>query len=753
LARGERNGGPVQMNPAPLETLLSKLLHVKKSGPGWSACCPAHVDRRSSLSIAVGDGGRVLAYCHAGCSFAKICEVLGLTPGALFSDGEASLSLKPSKTRQKSRYWRHDSSAQAKKAFATAEQAIEELERQHGPKSASWDYHDELAKRQGVIIRWDVGEGEKDIRPVSLHEDGWRIGGMPTPRLLYQLPLLKNAPSVFVTEGEKAADAARSLGLVATTSPHGAKSADKADWSSLAGKEVIILPDNDAAGGQYAQDVAAILLSLRPASTVKIVSLPNLPEHGDVVDYIAANATVETATVREQVEQLVRLSQPLQPKPATPTEKPKVIPDRDHSPSPHSQIQRFRMFPVNALPEPVRSYVATCAKSICCDLSYIALPLLTAIAAAIGNTRRLRLKHGWYVPPIIWTVSVGESGSAKSPGYKAAMEPLNDRQDVAMEVYTEAAKDYAIAQARYEKELAAWKREKKNQGDPPERPAEPYAERYIVSDTTIEALAPLLLQNSRGLLLARDELAAWFGSFDRYAGAKKVNGDAAQWLSMYNADRIVVDRKTGQPKTIYVPRAAMCVTGTIQPAILHQALGSQHRQSGLAARLLMTCPPRKSKPWTEAEIPPKQLNSIRRVFDRLYALEPTVDEQGRATPVQVELTPVAKSLWVAWCNAHNEELLEFTGERAAAWSKLEEIPARLALILHFIRWAALDPTITDQNAIDDATMAAAIELTEWFKYETRRIYDLLAESPEHHGRRRLIELMERHGGRILRIFL
>jgi hypothetical protein len=211
LARGERNGGPAQMNPAPLETLLSKLLQVKRSGPGWSARCPAHEDKRSSLSIAVGDGGHVLAYCHAGCSFAKICEVLGLTPGALFSDGEASLSLKPAKTRQQSQYRRHDNSAQAKKAFATAEQAIAELERLHGPKSASWDYHNQPAERQGVVVRWDVGEGEKDIRPVSLHGDAWRIAGMPTPRPLYQLPSLKSATTVFVTEGEKAADAARSL--------------------------------------------------------------------------------------------------------------------------------------------------------------------------------------------------------------------------------------------------------------------------------------------------------------------------------------------------------------------------------------------------------------------------------------------------------------------------------------------------------------------------------------------------------------
>ena len=72
--------------------------------------------------------------------------------------------------------------------------------------------------------------------------------------------------------------------------------------------------------------------------------------------------------------------------------------------------------------------------------------------------------------------------------------------------------------ARWEKDMAAWKRDKNAASDPPEKPDPPQAERFIVSDTTVEALAPILLANPRGLLLARDELAGWIGSFDRYAG-------------------------------------------------------------------------------------------------------------------------------------------------------------------------------------------------------------------------------------------
>ncbi len=53
---------------------------------GWVALCPAHADRNPSLSIA-WDGEKVLLHCFAGCSFAAICEKLGLTQREAF-DGE-----------------------------------------------------------------------------------------------------------------------------------------------------------------------------------------------------------------------------------------------------------------------------------------------------------------------------------------------------------------------------------------------------------------------------------------------------------------------------------------------------------------------------------------------------------------------------------------------------------------------------------------------------------------------------------------
>ena len=74
----------------------------------------------------------------------------------------------------------------------------------------------------------------------------------------------------------------------------------------------------------------------------------------------------------------------------------------------------FRPFPVDVLPEPVRTAIKVDAKAIGCDPSFVALPMLAALAAAIGNTRRIALKPGWTEPSVVWVAIVGDSGTLKS---------------------------------------------------------------------------------------------------------------------------------------------------------------------------------------------------------------------------------------------------------------------------------------------------------------------------------------------------
>jgi len=68
----------------PLQRVLSRLENVQPCGDGYSARCPAHADSRSSLAVNEDEFGKVLLYCHAGCSFDEVVQALDLQASDLF---------------------------------------------------------------------------------------------------------------------------------------------------------------------------------------------------------------------------------------------------------------------------------------------------------------------------------------------------------------------------------------------------------------------------------------------------------------------------------------------------------------------------------------------------------------------------------------------------------------------------------------------------------------------------------------------
>jgi putative DNA primase/helicase len=131
----------------------------------------------------------------------------------------------------------------------------------------------------------------KVIRPFVFArqaDDGavWAMGAPDGPRSLYGLEFLKSRPSdpVLIVEGEKTADAARSLipSHVVMTWQGGANAVDQTDWAPLSNRDVIIWPDADTAGCLAAEKVAAIL-RLGNVS-VRIIDTAGFPPKWDLAD-------------------------------------------------------------------------------------------------------------------------------------------------------------------------------------------------------------------------------------------------------------------------------------------------------------------------------------------------------------------------------------------------------------------------------------------------------------------------------------
>lgn len=235
-----------------VDRLLGQLHRVRPKGSGgWTARCPAHDDRNSSLSIDVKDE-RVLLKCFAGCENPAIVRALGLELSDLFL-------AEPKVTKQPTR-----------------------------KISKTYDYVDAHGKLLYQAVRYEP----KDFAQRRPDPNGgwiWNLQGVS--RVVYRLDKLQRSERVLVVEGEKDADALWKLGLPATTNAGGAGKWQPEFGRQLADagiKRVRVIPDNDEPGRAHGRTVADTCAAL--GLDVALVALPDVGPKGDVSDYLQTHS-------------------------------------------------------------------------------------------------------------------------------------------------------------------------------------------------------------------------------------------------------------------------------------------------------------------------------------------------------------------------------------------------------------------------------------------------------------------------------
>ncbi len=490
-------------------------------------------------------------------------------------------------------------------------------------------------------------------------------------------------------------------------------------------ERLYVVPDNDAAGKAFVGQVSERLGEVGYAGKALVVEVPR--GFKDISDVHAG----DPAGFPSRWRQLLAQARPL------------LVPGRRHQANGKRSsvgsvgcrvdvvvprgMRPFVPFPVDALPRPVSCFVGEAAAALNCDPCYIALPALAVVAGAIGNSRSIQLKQSWYEPAIVWSALVAESGTLKTPAFKLALGPV-------YKVQRRFRQEHAKALARHEAEGSELTRA--------DRPAPPVMRRAYCSDATIEALVRHLEDNPKGLLVARDELSGWLGSFMKYK-AKGAGSDLPNWLELFSAGNVTVDRRTGDRPNIYVEHAAASVAGTIQPGVLGRILTTEHYESGLAARVLLAWPPRRAKEWTEAEVSEGAGGAYERLVEQLHALTMRQTSESRFVPHRRRLSAEAKEAWVAFYADFAREQAEAEGDLAAALSKLEGYAARFALIHHVVTHVGLDTH--DDRDVGACSVEAGVTLARWFANEARRVYAALKESDVEKQTRRLMDWIRSRG--------
>ncbi|MTI15125.1 AAA family ATPase [Sansalvadorimonas verongulae] len=173
-------------------------------------------------------------------------------------------------------------------------------------KTTHWHYHDTDGTLLATVTRYDhfhrsnsVKAHRKEFRVRDAKTQRWKA---PNPRPLYNLAGIARCDSVVLVEGEKCAQALINKGICATTAIGGANApVEKTDWSPLADKDIIIWPDNDKPGQDYAQRIASVI-RYAGAKKVRTITIPdNKPEKWDAADALAegmdCEALLSTATI------------------------------------------------------------------------------------------------------------------------------------------------------------------------------------------------------------------------------------------------------------------------------------------------------------------------------------------------------------------------------------------------------------------------------------------------------------------------
>ena len=255
-----------------IEKIIEALESVKCIGENqYMAKCPCHDDKKASLSI-TQKNNKILLHCFAGCNSENIVNSIGLTMKDLF--------------------------------IKETEKKMEKLEKEYY-------YTDENGNKLYKTMRYNP----KRFVQAKFCNNEWIFNMQNVRYVLYNLPNIIKSDTIYFVEGEKDADNLNKIGLTATTTIGGSCGFNKhkEEYSKfLKDKTVYIIPDNDKAGGNYAENIFKALFSV--SKQVKILNLvnelPDLKEKGDISDVLSEYGKEKTLAIIEKLKNNIYENKP-----------------------------------------------------------------------------------------------------------------------------------------------------------------------------------------------------------------------------------------------------------------------------------------------------------------------------------------------------------------------------------------------------------------------------------------------------------
>lgn len=366
-------------------------------------------------------------------------------------------------------------------------------------------------------------------------------------------------------------------------------------------------------------------------------------------------------------------------------------------------------FPATYFPGAIEQYRQDLMRQTTIPGEFAAAGMLAALSVGVGNSVVGRLGTKRFIPASLYMLLIGDPGSGKSPALINTMEPVRREQAARVQAALQPARACLQPQLAdlsgggFIDEIDECDGDSATTDD-----ASPSPVRHLyLTDATIPGVREALRNNPRGVVVSADE------AVNLFKGAGK-SSERAVWLEMWNAESIVVSRRTGRSPIITIPRCFVTLVAGTQPDIFPQLRNAQG-DDGLLDRLLVFGNksdgwPRYSHCRTAASLAAIYNGAVERL------LQHRDDGSENATGAAVVL-PISDACSRVFEEFHNDVVAVFESVRAARRyggliTKTVANAARLALLRACSRWAVDTSTtvaspadVTEEDAMEACRVA------------------------------------------------
>lgn len=369
--------------------------------------------------------------------------------------------------------------------------------------------------------------------------------------------------------------------------------------------------------------------------------------------------------------------------------------------------------PATLIPASLQPWLVDIADRAAIPLEYPSIPAIVGLGAVVGRSLGIRASRfdDYLIVPNLWGAIIGRPGWMKS---YAVSEPLKPLSRLAHEARERYAQDSAAAEDRADRlkaeingikqAIAAAAKSGKSAPELADKLAAKKAElrdcavierRYMTQDATVEKLGELLLQNPRGLLVMRDELAGWLRTLDKPGR----EGDREFFLEGWNGNAGYTFDRIGRG-TIPIPAVTISIVGGIQPGKLRgyiaAAMSEGSGADGLLQRLQLLVWPDALGEWKTVNRWPDtaakdRANAVFRALDNLHPSAIGAMTDDGSIPF-LRFSDDAQFLHDDWKQELENRLrasdLTSTPAFESHLSKYRSLMPSLALLFHLVAHAA-----------------------------------------------------------------